>query len=168
MYTLLIACLPLGYGFAVPALRHRLRKHQGEAPNYASPFYNSIKNRTIFGLLAPFRATADVHPIEATTPRVLERGGAIYSLFETNSRYKNCPTISLRSADCFLLCYHNDTLVSKIRLSLLCSLDCNAATPELAVENAGGKATSIANEITLDSSGRPSMRRPAEASPWCI
>ncbi|EQC38896.1 hypothetical protein SDRG_03854 [Saprolegnia diclina VS20] len=131
MYTLLIACLPLAYGFAIPALRHRFCKHRSKTPNYASPFYNSIKNRTIFGLLAPFRPSADVYPVEATK-RILERGGAIYSLFATNSRYKNCPTISLRSADCFLLCYHNESLVSKIRLSLLCSLDCNAATPELA------------------------------------
>ncbi|KDO29719.1 hypothetical protein SPRG_05668, partial [Saprolegnia parasitica CBS 223.65] len=62
-----------------------------------------------------------------------EVGGAIYSLFRQNARYKQSPTISFRSADCFVYCYKDGMLVERIRLSLLESLDRNASTPSLAV-----------------------------------
>ncbi|KDO29691.1 hypothetical protein SPRG_05642 [Saprolegnia parasitica CBS 223.65] len=162
MFTLMIGSLPLLYGFAHPRWARRMHAWKRKvAPavlqDYASPLYNGLKNRVFVRFLSTLH-----------TPTLRAEGGSVYALFATNPRYKNCPTISLRSADCFLLCYHNEALVTKIRLSLLDNLDRNLADPALAVRIASVVATSNMNELVLHPSQPPTLRRPRIPSPWCI
>ncbi|OQR90470.1 hypothetical protein ACHHYP_05486 [Achlya hypogyna] len=137
MYTILIASLPLMYGFAVPPLRRRFNRSAPVKQDYSSPIYNSIKSRTLLQMLRPFR-----HSTQG------QYGGSVYRLFAANPKYKNCPTISLRGADCFLLCYHRGMLHEKMRLSLLSSLDRNQSDPGIAIAFSSVSAATIVNSIT--------------------
>ncbi|OQR91244.1 hypothetical protein ACHHYP_04849 [Achlya hypogyna] len=110
VYIILVALLPLIYGFALGYIRKpRIPSHA-----YSSYRYNSLKNRAFI---------TQVHPLRLGEHMGLSFGGSIYSIFEMNPHYKARPTMNSRGSDLFLLCYRNDNLVVKLRLSLLSSID---------------------------------------------
>ncbi|OQR92652.1 hypothetical protein ACHHYP_03364 [Achlya hypogyna] len=167
-YTIMIAVLPLVYGFL--AAHFQLR--QGTRTNYGSFRYNNIKNRALFKCLNSFRATK----------AGAARGGAVYALFNFDARYKHCPTISMRGADCFLLCHNATSNTSEnFRLSLLDSLDMNPRDDKLTVHVATKPPTYVVNAIDVPAqvvmqgksptpqwSGRVEIHRPTVPSAWCF
>ncbi|EQC38916.1 hypothetical protein SDRG_03874 [Saprolegnia diclina VS20] len=120
--------------------------------------YNGVKSQAMFTVLQW------AHPDKnSLAPEV---GGSVYSIFRRNARYKRSPTISFRSADCFVYCYKDNVLVERLRLSLLESLDRNEPTPSLAVLNA--PTTSKYTLHRLLDQFPPVIARAREPSHWCI
>ncbi|KDO29689.1 hypothetical protein SPRG_05640 [Saprolegnia parasitica CBS 223.65] len=126
------------------------------------------------GALTNFTKYASFHDAISGT----SYGGLMYALFDWNPRYKAAPTMNLRGADCFLLCYCNDHLASRIRLSLLHALDCNLSDPQLAIRINPRPSLYPANalEITrlasekgsLDEALQIVLSLPRKPSLWCI
>ncbi|EQC30918.1 hypothetical protein SDRG_11397 [Saprolegnia diclina VS20] len=110
IYAGLITCIPLLYGLIAP---HVPQFQRHSTVEYSSFHFNNVKTRVAFGL-----ARALYHE-----PRLQSRGGNLHRAFAAIPRLKQCPTISLRSTDCFVLCYCDGHLHEKLRLSLLDSLD---------------------------------------------
>ncbi|EQC38895.1 hypothetical protein SDRG_03853 [Saprolegnia diclina VS20] len=175
VYIVLVAWLPLSYGFAAGYRRSGKPRHDAltNFAGYASFKYNSLKNRALFTV---------AHPLRTSDAKLgTSYGGLMYALFDWNPRYKAVPTMNLRGADCFLLCYCNDHLASKIRLSLLHALDCNIDDPQRAIRTNPTPSQYPANtlEITqlvsvqgsfalLPSPAQIALSRPREPSLWCI
>ncbi|KDO29688.1 hypothetical protein SPRG_05639 [Saprolegnia parasitica CBS 223.65] len=159
-YTVLIAVLPVVYGFLAPRFQCwgcfwclRRRKHA-----YSSHRYNNWKNQILLALLRPFR-TNNIHMITS--------GGTVYAAYHASASFKNCPTFSLRSADCFVLCYHRGELREKMRLSFLSSLDTRGNT----ISNATTPTSYHFNELVETSKeGVTSfqLHKPSLPSVWCI
>ncbi|KDO18273.1 hypothetical protein SPRG_15480 [Saprolegnia parasitica CBS 223.65] len=172
VYIVLVACLPLSYGFVAGYLRSGKPRHGAliNFTKYASFQYNSLKNRALFTVSHPVRGS---DAISGTS-----YGGLMYALFDWNPRYKAVPTMNLRGADCFLLCYCNDHLASRMRLSLLHALDCNLSDPQLAIRINPRPSQYPANalEITRLASETGSLAEasqivlslPRKPSLWCI
>ncbi|OQR87714.1 hypothetical protein ACHHYP_08122 [Achlya hypogyna] len=108
MLTVLVATIPLGYGFLAP---HFCRRPPPAADVFASYRYNNFKNRAAFWLLT------------GTGPGVVELGGGVHAALHADPRLRVSPTISWRAADCFLLCYCDGQLHEKLRVSLTSALD---------------------------------------------
>ncbi|EQC38894.1 hypothetical protein SDRG_03852 [Saprolegnia diclina VS20] len=159
-YTLLIAVLPVLYGFLAPRVHCRVffwcfRRRQHA---YSSHRYNNLKNQILLALLRPFR-TNNIH--------MIARGGTVYAAYNASARLKNCPTFSLRSADCFVLCYRHGELREKIRLSFLSSLD----TRETAIFEATTSTPYHFNELvetTKEGVSSFALHKPAQPSVWCL
>ncbi|KDO18272.1 hypothetical protein SPRG_22353 [Saprolegnia parasitica CBS 223.65] len=159
-YTVLIAVLPVVYGFLAPRFQCwgrfrclRRRKHA-----YSSHHYNNWKNQILLALLRPFR-TNNIHMIAS--------GGTVYAAYHASASFKNCPTFSLRSADCFVLCYHRGELREKMRLSFLSSLD----TRGNAISNATTPTSYHFNELvetTKEGVSSFQLHKPSQPSVWCI
>ncbi|EQC30903.1 hypothetical protein, variant [Saprolegnia diclina VS20] len=174
LYTLVIACLPLIYGFGAPRYRHWLRRDPSVLPrDFTSHHYNNLKNRLMLSCFCQ-------HHVDAA---MVARGGRVYKLFEANAAYQASPTISLRGSDVFLLCYHDDVLEEKIRLSLLAVLDEMADSSAVSVVEAPTPSGYIANELVLPTkvtfptplgsvtaalSRHCEIRRPVVPSVWCM
>ncbi|OQS02483.1 hypothetical protein THRCLA_05144 [Thraustotheca clavata] len=168
VYTSLIACIPLLFGFTASfferntttkrkIIDHNMRvKHQ----DYSSISYNNFKNRLVFGL------SCWLNQDDALTVR----GGAIYKLFAKNPQYRSCPTFSTRAADCFLMCYYKGQLKEKLRLSLRSSLSLNTNNPTLAIKVSKIPAMYRFNELIecIDGTGNIELHQPVERSMWCI
>ncbi|KDO17598.1 hypothetical protein SPRG_16855 [Saprolegnia parasitica CBS 223.65] len=153
LLTLLIAAIPILYGFA----RTHCCRETVSVP-YASLDYNSVKNRLLYKL---------IRSITLRRGLVDESGGSLYAAFARDARYKMHPTTSLRSVDCFVLTKRRGRTTHLKRLSLLSSLDRMASDPELAIS----VATSATADRTFaeleahDSSFQLALG--AVPSPWC-
>ncbi|KDO29716.1 hypothetical protein SPRG_22170 [Saprolegnia parasitica CBS 223.65] len=160
LYSISIGFIPLVYGF-VGALCHRRRSRRilsSVASFYGSFRYNGIKTQAMFAVLQWMHPSKNV--------RVPEVGGTIYSLFRQNARYKQSPTISFRSADCFVYCYKDNLLVERIRLSLLESLDRNESAPTLAIREAKSAPHYSFNQLVDHTP--PTIVRAPKPSEWCL
>ncbi|KDO24947.1 hypothetical protein SPRG_09591 [Saprolegnia parasitica CBS 223.65] len=169
VYIAFVALLPLTYGFVAGYIR------TPRAPPiaYDSFRYNSFKTRALI---------TQVHPLRLGEHVGLSFGGSIYSVFEMHMQYKKTPTMNARGSDCFLLCYRNNALVTKMRLSLLCSLDCTGggkSPPIIDAEepcefhvnafNYTGrhrKLSLIAGRGSIDT--RITISRSAHPTEWCM
>ncbi|KDO26717.1 hypothetical protein SPRG_20515 [Saprolegnia parasitica CBS 223.65] len=174
LYTLVIACLPLMYGFGAPRYRQWLHRRASVLPrDFASHHFNNLKNRLMLSCFCQ-------HQVDAASET---RGGSVYKLFEVNPAYQASPTISLRGSDVFLLCYRDDVLEVKIRLSLLAVLDGNAGPSALTVVEGPTPSRYIVNELVLPAkvtfptpqgsvtaaiSRHCEIRRPVVPSVWCM
>ncbi|EQC38891.1 hypothetical protein SDRG_03849 [Saprolegnia diclina VS20] len=166
MYTLLIGSLPLCYGFIAPRFYCGFQG-KSQTPrtlaDYSSQRYNSVKSRLVFGFLEKLQKSSQ----QLLRGPETNLGGTVYAVFESNPRYKNCPTISMRSADVFVFCYRDDEVVQKIRLSLLSSLDCNASDPALAIRVRKSASPLFVSAIAPLQKGWE-IQRPSKPSIWCI
>ncbi|EQC30906.1 hypothetical protein SDRG_11386 [Saprolegnia diclina VS20] len=182
-YTFCIASLPVGYGFVAASVRHRafpMLKYckigvgpRLRAIDYSSYVYNTVKNRLLLSLVRSFRDPSAMP----------SRGGSIYELFRRNANYKTSATLSLCGADCYLLCYDgDDVLTEKLRLSLLSSLSQNGRTTLIAESRTASPYIFNALEMQLPDVLRSrsskvrvqgevafvAIQRPLAPSPWCL
>ncbi|OQR97316.1 hypothetical protein THRCLA_07016, partial [Thraustotheca clavata] len=123
LYSITLGSLPLVYGFAIA--RSRISCTTSSSTAYSSLQFNPIKTRIVLALQQRFSDESVCK----------ELGGTIYSLFAAFPRYQSCPTISFRGADCYVLCYCDGKLQSRIRLSLLSALDLNLKDPIFAIQD---------------------------------
>ncbi|EQC38898.1 hypothetical protein SDRG_03856, partial [Saprolegnia diclina VS20] len=154
LLTLLIAAVPIVYGFA----RARCSRKATTSVPYASLDYNSVKNRLLFKL---------VRSITVRRGLVDESGGSLYAAFAHDARYKMHPTTSLRSVDCFVLTKARGRTTHLERLSLLSSLDRLGSEAALAisVEKAATAERTFAKLAAHKSSFQLALGN--EPSAWC-
>ncbi|EQC38892.1 hypothetical protein SDRG_03850 [Saprolegnia diclina VS20] len=177
-YMVLMGSMPLLYGFGAPYLRPRKVAPLSRS-FYTSWRNNNFKNRLLLAALGVHRWRKD------DDDDLVSLGGTLYSILELNPKYQASPAICSRAADVFLLCYENDVLQAKIRLSLMCSLDGAASRHHAAIPDAASPSRYIVNElkrplaqtfasVTL---GKPlrtsiasplSIARPTVQSQWCM
>ncbi|OQR95197.1 hypothetical protein THRCLA_07998, partial [Thraustotheca clavata] len=137
LYTLIVAMMPITCGLLIPIFWKD--KQVNNDRRYASYKYNCVKTRFLFHLMHIFQGNAPKN--------VPSFGGTIYQFFKINPRYKQCPTISFRSTDCFVYCYNNGKFCEKLRLSLLVSLDQNLSDKTIAVQMAQEPSSSPFNVL---------------------
>ncbi|EQC25627.1 hypothetical protein SDRG_16523 [Saprolegnia diclina VS20] len=169
-YMVLMGSMPLLYGFSVRHLRPRKVAPLSRS-FYASWRNNNAKNRllfTAFGVHHRRKGHGD------DDDDLVSLGGTLYSIFELNPKYQASPAICSRAADVFLLCYENDVLQAKIRLSLLCSLDGAASRHHAAIPDAASPSRYIVNELcrplaqTFASVALQTSVKTSVAAPLCI
>ncbi|KDO18990.1 hypothetical protein SPRG_15781 [Saprolegnia parasitica CBS 223.65] len=169
VYVQLIASIPLLYGLTTPYFdtAKRAKKKKTEI-DYASFYYNNIKNRVALGTL------------RRRPPRQTARGGTVHAIMEAFPQLKATPTINLRATDCFVLCYCDGQLYERLRVSLLQCLDrrnadkviAHSAEPSEFVVNLLRPAPLFALRDKGAGSAPPNkpyaMHRAASPSVWCI
>ncbi|KDO29715.1 hypothetical protein SPRG_05665 [Saprolegnia parasitica CBS 223.65] len=172
VYTLMLASMPIMYGFTRPLLRRRTSTiqlvpctHSGtvDPARYSSFLYNGFKTRLVFTAL--HRWTRDYR---AGIPSV---GGSIYTLFDLDARYKQYPTTRFRGPDVFVHCYCNGKLVEILRLSLLVAFDRNVNTPNMAIATSDQPSPYTVYTIQLPTSETqktPLLLCPSKPSAWCL
>ncbi|OQR95519.1 hypothetical protein THRCLA_22128 [Thraustotheca clavata] len=79
------------------------------------------------------RAVFSLHKCFTRYSKCSHLGGSILSLTFKQPKYKQCPSVSFCGSDCFVLCFCNDELESRIRLSLLSTLDRHLNDPASAL-----------------------------------
>ncbi|OQR90464.1 hypothetical protein ACHHYP_05482 [Achlya hypogyna] len=143
-YMLLMGSMPLMYGFGITYYRP-IKVVPKRPTAYASFRYNNLKNRALFAVLRTGKYDHD---------------GDLVALGGT-----------LRAADCFLLCFYNDKLHEKIRLSPLQSLDCNCSNDALAIRDAPEPSRYVVNQIvrplsqSFASPQLAKLRKPSQVNP---
>ncbi|EQC25628.1 hypothetical protein SDRG_16524, partial [Saprolegnia diclina VS20] len=156
-YIAIIAIAPVLYG----ALGF-WRRPRASAMRYSSANYNALTNRLLLWFIRPLHTQA-------------ERGfgGSVHELCEANAGYKALPVINTSGSDSFVLCYCNQRLQARLRLSLLEYVDVQSDEPDLCVDS--GISTSRFNELELPSRrpstekpSRPRLLRARPPSPWCM
>ncbi|KAG9406881.1 hypothetical protein AC1031_003211 [Aphanomyces cochlioides] len=125
---LLMASIPFMYSVASARLKHRRgyflgkKKRQVDAlgetrQRFASQSFNDLKNRLLWRGLQwymPSLRHADA----------LKLCASIHRLIHENPSYNKTPLLSCRAADCFVMCYKDNTTVVKVlRLVLMDELD---------------------------------------------
>ncbi|EQC38893.1 hypothetical protein SDRG_03851 [Saprolegnia diclina VS20] len=159
VYILIIATIPLCFGLRpAPCRRRRVQRVR-----YSSFLYNSTKNRVLFSLVPALRGKDDK-----------DMGGSIYQLFRRCARAKALPVVNTRGTDCYLLCYCNNLLHSKIRLSLIAHLDLQSS--DHIVEIVPGASAYCFNYLVVPDHEaaadqkvfRPQLLCSLNASPWCM
>ncbi|OQR96489.1 Intraflagellar Transport Protein 72/74 [Thraustotheca clavata] len=121
-YVIVFLTMPLIYGFTVSFFTKRKFAPKNMS-KYRSQSYNSVKMRAIISL----------HQLCSLSPQCTKLGGTLYSLFASEPKYKQTPTINFCGVDVFVLCYYNGTLQCQIRLCLLSTLDRNLNDPHLSI-----------------------------------
>ncbi|EQC25243.1 hypothetical protein SDRG_16881 [Saprolegnia diclina VS20] len=162
VYTIMLASMPIMYGFTRPLLRRR-QPPTVDPARYSSFLYNGFKTRLVFAALHHW--TRDYR---AGIPSV---GGSIYALFDSNARYKQYPTTRFRGPDCFVHCYCNGKLVEILRLSLLVGLDRNGNAPNVVIATSDQPSLYTVHTIQLPTSEKqkmPLLRCPLTPSAWCL
>ncbi|EQC40837.1 hypothetical protein SDRG_01904 [Saprolegnia diclina VS20] len=124
LLSLIIASVPVLYGFAHRTYRAR-RKRQTPNARYTSQAFNGLKTRSVLCLV---RGCGRRYP-----KNMLESGGSVYAAIQSDPRYAQHPTLSLRSVDCYLVCKKRQVPKQTVRLSLAQSLDRNLADPASAI-----------------------------------
>ncbi|KAF0684719.1 Aste57867_23320 [Aphanomyces stellatus] len=111
----LLGSLPCMYAVGAPHV-HRSQLVRSVSSLYAHPIeYNDLKIRLLWWLPRLWTKPSQ-------TP-VRDTGGCLYRMYDHNPRYKNLPLLSHRAADCFVGCYDDNVLTSRVRLSLRQWLD---------------------------------------------
>ncbi|KDO25689.1 hypothetical protein SPRG_08988 [Saprolegnia parasitica CBS 223.65] len=161
MYSLMLASLPVVYGFSHALLR-KPRTTPRDLHLYSSFRFNSIKNRLVLCALRLLHSPLPVH-----VPAI---GGTMHRLFELVPRYKRWPTISFRGSDCYVHCYCDGTLKERLRLSLVDDLDRLVLEANMAIHDAPEDSMYSVNVLVLPSAQRahPLLQRPVQPSAWCL
>ncbi|EQC40848.1 hypothetical protein SDRG_01915 [Saprolegnia diclina VS20] len=162
LFTLLIANFPVIFGLVSQRFPRRHHRVATQRTRFASQTFNGFKARVIL-YLARYCAPKQRN--------VVESGGSIYAALAADACYKQCPTMGLRSVDCFLLCKRQGIPRHMIRLSLASSLDRNLLNPALAITEDTAKAGTTVfghiNSVALGPQSRTfTLQRGSVQSAW--
>ncbi|EQC25244.1 hypothetical protein SDRG_16882 [Saprolegnia diclina VS20] len=161
LYTLILAIMPVLYGFGMGLVRKAPTIHR-DMTSFSSFKFNNIRTRVLFAAMQVLEGRVP--------PGVASFGGTMYRLFEINPRYKLCPTISFRSTDCFVYCYEGDAFKEKLRLGLLSCLDRILHEPAVAISDARDASPFAFNQLQMPSEKQPTptLRLPSAPTVWCL
>ncbi|OQR81897.1 hypothetical protein THRCLA_23281 [Thraustotheca clavata] len=162
LYTVSIAAIPILYGFIGGCYRKPKSRFLSSS-RFNNIWYNGVKTKVMFLVMKLF---------QPKLPSIFTQyGGSIYRLSTAIPRYKQSPTISFCSSDCFIYCYYKGEMIETLRVTLLESLDRNLMSPTYAIIDSKDKSPFCFSSLQLfEVSGvsAPRMLRSRYSTSWCI